>query len=119
MKKTIKPTESDLHRVIKESVKRVLKEEFYNKFGEPIGIQAKEIDSINDVRESYELLLDFRNSWNRGMVNALNHLIECNYGNTKLAKAILYGFTHFNEYLDSVKHSLAQTDDYVARNNTI
>lgn len=119
MKKAIRLTESDLHRVVNESVKRVLKEEFYNKFGEPIGIQAKEIGSIKDVRESYEMLLDFRNGWNRGMVSALNHLIECNYGNTKLAKTILYGFTHFDEYLDSVKHSLAQTDDYVARNNTI
>ena len=80
MRKKIKLTESDLHRIIKHSVNRILKE---------ANNEGWTIDS-NEVQEAYDIVV------NEVGEDYFNAAIDIFIGEDQLAEALAYIFRQYN-----------------------
>lgn len=83
MKKIIRLTESDLHRIIRNSVRRIIKED-YNQFSDgdfasedPYAVGTDDVDPISDVREVNPKMLRNVYIWDTG---DSYYEFEANYG---------------------------------------
>lgn len=81
MRRTIRLTESDLHRVIKETVKRILKETTFDGVGFYVSVDEdiftpQEINEITSIGEKYGVDYDGMGSYYVYNTNDFNNFIR-------------------------------------------
>ena len=92
MKKIIRLTESDLHRIVRESVKRILREDVLGNDWNVANIGNN--DNITDVSNNYEAFEDQKTTPFNGMTNDHDWSVKGEDGDP----------THYDNYTDDIEN---------------